>query len=99
MSTPAIENLNPETAAAWQAYQAMSVSKDDYFSLLQALDEKYKNSGDPGIAENLKLEQLLSEHDQKVKLFNKAVAAITDPDAKKQLLELLTAAAEVKDSH
>ena len=60
----------------------------------KTLDEKYKMGGEPGIAENLKLEQLLSEHDQKVKLFNKAMAAVTDPDAKQQLLELLTATGE-----
>ena len=77
----------------------MCSSKDDYFSLLQALDEKYKSGGGPGIAENLRLEKLLSEHDRKVKLFNQAVAAITDPDAKQQLMELLKVAADNKDKH
>ena len=99
MSDPVTEDLSPETTAAWQAYQSMCASKDDYFSLLQALDEKYKNGGEPGIAESLKLEQLLSEHDRKVKLFNRAVATITDPGAKKQLLELLTAAVDTKNKH
>ena len=99
MSEPVTENLSPEIAAAWQAYQSMSASKDDYFSLLQALDEKYKTGGEPGIAESLRLEQLLSDHDRKVKLFNRAVAAITDPGAKQQLMELLKAAANNKDRH
>ena len=93
------EDLSPETAAAWQAYRSMCASKDDYFSLLQALDEKYKNGGEPGIAENLRLEKLLSEHDGKVKLFNQAVAAITDPGAKQQLVELLKVAADSIDKH
>lgn len=99
MSSPVTEDLSPETAAAWQAYRSMCSSKDDYFSLLQALDEKYKGGGGPGIAENLRLEQLLSEHDRKVKQFNQAVAAITDPDAKQQLVELLKVAAGNKDRH
>ena len=99
MSEPVTENLSPEIAAAWHAYQSMSASKDDYFSLLQALDEKYKNGGEPGIAESLRLEQLLSEHDRKVKLFNQTIAAITGPDAKQQLMELLKAAADTKDRH
>ena len=99
MSEPVTENLSPEIAAAWHAYQSMSASKDDYFSLLQALDEKYKNGGEPGIAESLRLEQLLSEHDRKVKLFNRAVSTITDPGAKQQLMELLKAAADTKNRH
>ena len=99
MSEPVTENLSPEIAAAWQAYQSMSASKDDYFSLLLALDKKYKNGGEPGIAESLRLEQLLSEHDRKVKLFNQTIAAITDPGAKQQLMELLKVAANNKDRH
>ena len=99
MTTPVAEDLSPETATAWQAYRSMCSSKDDYFSLLQALDEKYKSGGEPGIAENLRLEKLLSEHDRKVKQFNQAVATITDPDAKQQLVELLTTAANTTGKH
>ena len=99
VSTQATEDLTPETVAAWQAYQSMCSSKDDYFALLQTLDEKYKSGGEPGIAENLRLEKLLSEHDRKVKQFNQAVAAITDPGAKQQLVELLQVAADNKDRH
>ena len=99
MSEPVIENLSPEIAAAWQAYQSMCASKDDYFTLLQTLDEKYKSGGEPGIAESLKLEQLLGEHDRKVKLFNQTMAAITGSEAKQQLMELLKAAADTKDRH
>ena len=97
VTEPVNENLSPEIAAAWHAYQSMGASKDDYFSLLQALDEKYKNGGEPGIAESLRLEQLLSDHDRKVKLFNRAVSAITDPGAKQQLMERLKAAADSKN--
>ena len=99
MATPVTEDLSPETAAAWQAYRSMCSSKDDYFSLLQALDEKYKSGGSPGIAENLRLERLLGEHDKKVKQFNQAVAAIIDPGAKQQFMELLATAAETRDEH
>ena len=99
MSASVTEKLSPETEAAWQAYRAMCASKDNYFSLLQTLDEKYKNGGEPGIAESLKLEQLLSEHDKKVKLFNQAMAAVTGLEAKQQLMDILKAAADTKDSH
>ena len=91
--------LNPETVAAWQAYQSMSTGKDAYFSLLQALDEKYRHGGNPTIAENLKLEQLLGEHDRKVKAFNQALLAITNPGAKQQLVELLKDTANTATSH
>ena len=93
------DDLNPETASAWQAYQSMSASKDAYFSLLQALDEKYRHGGNPTIAENLKLEQLLADHDRKVKHFNQTVTAITNPEAKQQLVALLKDAAEAGSSH
>ena len=98
-SAPVIEDLSPAAAAAWKAYQSMCTSKNNYFSLLQTLDEKYKPGGEPGIAENLKLQQLLNEHAQKVKLFNQAVAAINAVDAKQQLLELLKDAAGTTDRH
>ncbi len=93
------EELTPEAAGAWQAYQSMSAGKDAYFSLLQALDEKYRHGGNPTIAENLKLQQLLDEHDRKVKRFKQAMSTITDPGAKQQLVELLKAAADPKASH
>ena len=99
MTASITEDLKPETVTAWQAYKSMCSSKDDYFSLLQALDEKYKNGGEPGIAENLRLEKLLSEHDKRVKQFNQAVAAISNPDAKQQLMDLLKVAADSKDRH
>ena len=93
------EELSPEAATAWQAYRSMCTSKDDYFSLLQELDEKYQPGSSPSIAENLKLEQLLGEHDRKVKSFNQAVKAITDADARQQLMELLKLAAASEAGH
>lgn len=99
MPTPEPESLGPETAAAWNAYQSMSDSKRDYFSLLQALDEKQKAGREPSIAENLRLEKLLAEHDQRVKQFKQALAAVADPEAKRQLLTLLGAAADAGDPH
>ena len=99
MPTPRAEDLSPEAAAAWQAYQAMSASKDNYFTLLRAVEEKYKTGGGPTFAEGLKLEQLLGEHDRQVKQFNQAMTALTDPAARQQVVELLKAAANTGDSH
>ncbi len=83
------EGLEPEIVAAWRAYEAMGRSKKNYFSLLQAMDEKYRLAGSPGIAENLRLERLLREHDEKVKQFNQALAEVINPDARERLLALL----------
>lgn len=74
-------NELPETARpAWEAYVAMSQSKEIYFSFMVELDQKYKQGGEPTIAENLKLEQLLAEHDKKVTAFNKAMQSMQDMD-------------------
>lgn len=75
-------NELPETARpAWEAYVAMSQSKEAYFSFMVELDQKYKQGGEPTIAENLKLEQLLAEHDKKVTAFNEAMQSMQDMDA------------------
>lgn len=99
MSTPPADTLSPAAAAAWRAYQAMSASKDEYFSMLRAMDEKYKTGGAPAFAEGLRMEQLLAEHDRKVKLFNQALTALTDPAARQQLMERLKAAADTGGKH
>ncbi|MEX2517458.1 MAG: hypothetical protein WD572_11235 [Gammaproteobacteria bacterium] len=60
---------------AYEAYLAMSASKDAYFNFMVELDQKYKQGGEASIAENLKLEQLLKAHDEKVTAFNEAMQA------------------------
>jgi len=99
MPDPIKQGLEPEVLAAWRAYGAMGHSKKNYFSLLQELDEKYKHGGSPGIAENLRLEKLLSEHDQKVKQFNQAMAGVTEPDARERLLALLSSDTDESNGH
>ena len=82
--------LPVEARVAWEAYQAMSRSKAEYFDLLQKLDLKYRESGSPSIAENLQLEKLLKVHDGKVAAFNDAMNNVVDKDARVMLLKQLT---------
>lgn len=82
-------DLPKEAQAAWDAYREMSFSKAAYFSLLQELDQKYKEGGEPTIAENLQLEKLLKAHDEKVIAFNEAMKNVVDPYAREKLLDKL----------
>lgn len=83
--------LPPDARSALDAYQAMSASKADYFGLMQHLDQKYRERGSPTIAENLKLEQLLQAHGEKVAQFNNAMQAVTDKNTRELLLKQLMA--------
>ncbi|MCS3904404.1 hypothetical protein J2T55_002440 [Methylohalomonas lacus] len=78
---PSPDDLPPEARPAYEAYLAMSETKQAYFSFMVELDEKYKQGGEATIAENLKLEQLLDAHDEQVKAFNKAMADCKNMDA------------------
>ncbi len=84
------ETLTAEARVAFQAFQDMSKSKNTYFSLLQEIDEKYKNGGAPSISESLQLEQLLKQHDKNVLAFNTAMAAVEDHDARLQLIQMMS---------
>ncbi len=83
---------SPGTAAelAWLAYQAMGESKKRYFDFLQQLKQKYQINEMPSIAENLKLEKLLREHDKKVAAFSDAMSNIEDPAARLALITKLS---------
>jgi len=83
--------LPKEAQKAWDAYQAMGLSKQSYFGFLQEMDKKYKEGGSPSIAENLRLEELLKVHDAKVAAFNEAMQAIESKDSRELLLKKLTA--------
>ena len=84
------DTLSEEAQNAWDAYQKMGSSKQEYFNYLQELDKKYKEGGTPSIAENLRLEELLKVHDAKVFEFNNAMQAIDDKKSRELLLKKLT---------
>ena len=84
------DNLPLEVHKAWKAYQAMRESKSLYFGLLTDIDQQYREGGSPTLAETLQLEKLLRQHDDKVAAFNEAMAAITDAEARKLLLDKLS---------
>lgn len=88
-----------EAQIAWEAYQAMSRSKAEYFGLLQELDRKYREGGGPSIAENLQLEQLLKIHDGKVTAFNDAMHNVVDKDVRVTLLKKLTSGTSGPETH
>ena len=65
---------------AWRAYEAMLRSKDDHFSFLARLEDKYRAGGRRTLAESRRLEQLLAGHDLRVRAFRAAVAALQKAD-------------------
>lgn len=81
--------LPQDAEYAWEAYKEMGSSKSAYFGLLQELDQKYRESGSPSIAENLQLEKLLAAHNEKVAAFNEAMQSVTDKQARELLLKKL----------
>ena len=71
----------PEAALpAWRAYEAMLRSKDDHFSFLARLEDKYRDGGRRTLAESRRLEQLLAGHDLRVRAFRAALAALQRSD-------------------
>ena len=84
----------PEAAlAGWNAFKAMEQSKRRYFSYLETLERKYEDGGMRLLAEEVRLDGLLKEHDHQVAEFGKAVKALgaADPVAQKALIAHMTA--------
>lgn len=75
---PDPKDLPIEIRPAYEAYLAMAETKQAYFSYMTELDQKQKNGGEITLAENLKLEQLLKEHDEKVTAFNEAMQEMSE---------------------
>ncbi|MEM6998240.1 MAG: hypothetical protein AAF419_00195 [Pseudomonadota bacterium] len=82
--------LTEEASIALQAYQEMCDSKDIYFTLLQEIDEKYKDGGQANSNETEELAKLLSEHSEKVHAFNTAMSAVEDFEARNALIKLMS---------
>lgn len=91
--------LSAEAEHAWMAYQAMAETKKMYFGFLQELDQKYNKSESPSIAENLKMEQLLRAHDEKVSAFNRAMTNVEEASARQALMARLTNASAAIGAH
>lgn len=88
MTSP--ENLSEEAKLAYQCFLDMTKSKDAHFGLLAELENKYEAGGAPSLAENLQLEKLLAVHDKNVKAFKTAFTAVTDPDEKQVVIQLMS---------
>ena len=82
--------LTEEASIAYQAYQEMCDSKDTYFSLLQEIDEKYKDGGQASSNETEELERRLSQHSKNVAAFNDAMSAVEDFEARSALIKLMS---------
>ena len=82
--------LTEEASIAYQAFQEMRKSKQTYFSFLQVIDVKYKSGGEASSAETEELAKLLAEHDKNVTMFNTAMTAIEDFDARTALIKLMS---------
>ena len=85
-----VDGLSEEAQIAYQAFLDMSHSKTAHFNCLKAIESKYESGGVPSIAENLELEKLLADHDKNVLAFKTAMAAVTDSDESKTLIQLMS---------
>ena len=85
-----VDGLSQEAKIAYQAFLDMSNSKTVHFDCLEAIQAKYESGGAPSIVENLELENLLANHDKNVLAFKTAMAAVTDRDEKKTLIQLMS---------
>ena len=88
MSSP--DKLSEAGKIAHQAFVDMSNSKKQHFDWLESLEIKYQSGGAPSLAENLELEKRLAVHDKNVLAFKTAMAAVTDKDEMKLLIELIS---------
>ncbi len=85
-----VDGLSEEAKIAYQAFLDMSNSKTAHFNCLESIETIYESGGVPSIAENLELEKLLANHDKNVLAFTTAMAAVTDSDEKKTLVQLMS---------
>ncbi len=83
-------NLTEEASAAYQAFQAMRESKQTYFTFLQEIDVKYKEGGEASSNETEELSKLLASHSEKVAVFNDAMKAVEDFEARDALIKLMS---------
>ena len=85
-----VDGLSEEAKIAYRAFLDMSNSKAAHFNCLEAIETIYESGGVPRIAENLELKNLLANHDKNVLAFKTAMAAVTDSDEKKALVQLMS---------
>lgn len=86
-------NRLPQSAcAAWQAYNAMTTTKQRHIDYLKMLEARYSKYGEPTAEESALLARLLDEHDAQVKAFLGAMNALREHDttAHKTLIEYIT---------
>jgi hypothetical protein len=85
-----LDGLSEEAKIAYQAFRDMSNSKSAHFNCLEAIEAIHEFGGVPSLAENLELKKLLANHDKNVLAFKTAMAAVTDRDEKKTLVQLMS---------
>ena len=85
-----IDDLSDEAKMTYQAFLDMSNSKSAHFNCLEAIEAIHEFGGVPSLAENLELKKLLANHDKNVLAFKTAMAAVTDRDEKKILVQLMS---------
>lgn len=76
-----MNRLPPAAFDAWQAYNAMSATKQRHLDYLGALETRYSRYGKPTDEESTLLARLLEEHDEQVKAFLGAMNTLRDTDS------------------
>ena len=64
-----VDNIPDGARSAWDAYLAMEKSKQAHFNALEALETKYQAGGNRTLAEEMKLQNLLAQHNHRVQAF------------------------------
>ena len=75
-----MESLPEAAHPAWDAYLAMEQSKQAHFNFLGELEAKYEQGGYRTGAETLRLENLLSDHDDRVQTFRRLIKRLQTSD-------------------
>ena len=87
----AAEDIHEAVRPALAAYESMRRSKAAYFTLLNDIDRKTRDGEAPSLAASLQLERLLGAHTGAVRTFTAAMAQVTEPAAREELVRTLSA--------
>jgi len=85
-----LDELSEAAKLAYQSFLDMSNSKTAYFTCMEAHEAIYESGGMPSTKDKMEIEKLLSNHDKNVLAFKTAMAAVTDSEERKTLIQLLS---------
>ncbi len=94
--------LDKISEPAWNAYKAMSETKQEHFAFIEVLENKKKKFNlSPSQDDTEKLKRLLAEHDKQVRVFTDSTMALkaSHPEAHKTLFEYIAQAVHAESEN